>query len=71
MRLLIAIIVIVYLVGVGVVLAPTLQANWNSGTPAELFDATMQQLPAALAWPVRQYHRFMDGPTHTEADLKP
>jgi hypothetical protein len=34
-RLLIALIVIVYLVDVGVALAPTVAANWSSATAAE------------------------------------
>ncbi len=70
MRSLIALILIVYLVGVGVVLAPTFQAKWSSGTPAELFNATMHDLPVALAWPARQYHRFMDAPSQTETTPK-
>jgi hypothetical protein len=32
MRAVIALIVIVYLVGVGVVLSPVFQAEWNSGS---------------------------------------
>jgi hypothetical protein len=31
MRVLIALLVIVYLVGVGVALAPTIKANWSTG----------------------------------------
>ena len=64
------IIVIVYLVGVGVELAPTFQAKWTTGTPAELFDATMHELPAAFSWPVKQYHRFMDAPSQGDAAQK-
>jgi hypothetical protein len=36
MRMVIALLVMVYLIGVGVVLAPTVSGKWNSGTPAEL-----------------------------------
>jgi hypothetical protein len=36
MRMIIALLVIVYLIGVGVVLAPTVSGKWNSGTPSEL-----------------------------------
>ena len=56
MRALIALIVIVYLVGVGVVLSPTVQAEWNSGTASNFFASVGQALPNALAWPVRIYH---------------
>jgi hypothetical protein len=60
MRALIALIVIVYLVGVGVVLSPTIQAEWNSGTTSNLFSSIGQALPNALAWPVRIYHGMTD-----------
>jgi hypothetical protein len=56
MRLIIALIVIVYLVGVGVVLAPTIQGKWNSATASELSASVWDALPNALAWPVRAYH---------------
>jgi len=56
MRLIIALIVIVYLIGVGVVLAPTIEGKWNSGTAAELTASVGDALPGALAWPVRAYH---------------
>ena len=56
MRLIIALIVIVYLVGVGVVLAPTIQAKWSSVPASELTASVVEALPNALAWPVRVYH---------------
>jgi hypothetical protein len=51
MRGLIGFIVIVYLVGVGVVLAPTVSGKWNTVTASELSASVIQTLPAALAWP--------------------
>ena len=60
MRVIIAFIVIVYLVGVGVVLAPTIQGKWNSATASELATSVGQALPDALAWPVKAY-RSMTG----------
>jgi hypothetical protein len=36
MRLLISLLVIAYLVGIGVTLAPTIKANWNT-VPASQF----------------------------------
>ena len=66
MRTLIALVVILYLVGVGVMLSPTVSARWNSGTPAELFASLWQELPGALAWPVALYHRLMDAPPPTK-----
>jgi hypothetical protein len=55
MRVLIALIIIVYLVGVGVVLAPTVEANWRSQTAARFAASVGQELPYALVWPVRVY----------------
>ena len=56
MRALIALIVIVYLVGVGVALAPTIQAKWSAASASDLAAGVGQALPNALAWPVRAYH---------------
>jgi hypothetical protein len=56
MRAIIALIVIVYLVGVGVVLAPTIQAKWSSAPASDLATSVGQALPNALAWPVSTYH---------------
>lgn len=58
MRLLISLIVVVYLVGVGVVLSPTIQSKWNSGTAAELSSSVVEAMPGALAWPVRAWSRI-------------
>ena len=58
MRMLISLVVIVYLVGVGVVLSPTIQSKWNSGTAAELSSSIVGALPGALAWPAGAYHRL-------------
>jgi hypothetical protein len=55
MRLLIALIVIIYIVGIGVVLSPTIQAKW-SGAPASNFATSVAEaLPNAVAWPVRAF----------------
>lgn len=56
MRMLIALIVIVYLVGVGVYLSPTFRDKWSSAPASELFASVGQALPAALAWPAHVYH---------------
>jgi hypothetical protein len=58
MRLLVAIIVIIYLVGIGVVLSPTIRSAWDSETASALADHVIQALPTALAWPVRAAHAF-------------
>jgi hypothetical protein len=60
MRTFVSLIVIVYLVGVGVELAPTISGKWNSMTAADLFGSVWLELPGALAWPVAAYHRVID-----------
>jgi hypothetical protein len=52
--------VIVYLVGIGVVLAPTVQGEWNTGTASDFFGSILHELPVAAVWPVTLYHRMMD-----------
>jgi len=56
MRLLIAIIIIIYLVGVGVVLSPIIRSTWNSEPASVLAERVVQALPEALAWPVKAAH---------------
>jgi hypothetical protein len=58
MRLLLAIIIIIYLVGVGVVLSPTVRSTWDSEPASVLTDRIVQALPEALAWPVKAAHSF-------------
>ena len=53
MRALIALIAIVYLVGVGVLLSPIVQAGWSSGTPSNLFASVGEALPNT---PAGVYH---------------
>ncbi len=52
MRTFITLLVIIYLVGVGVVLAPTIKANWSTGSASQFFGSVATELPRALAWPV-------------------
>jgi hypothetical protein len=58
MRLIIA-LVIIYLVGVGVVLAPTISTRWATSTASDLFSSIWLELPHALAWPGTVYHQMM------------
>ena len=51
MRVLIALLVIVYLVGVGVALAPTIKANWSTGPASQFVESVATELPRALSWP--------------------
>jgi hypothetical protein len=56
MRGLLSLIAVVYLVGVAVVLTPTIQENWRHATASQLVAAIVQDLPAAATWPAKAYH---------------
>jgi hypothetical protein len=58
MRLLLAIIVIIYLVGVGVVLSPIIRSTWNTEPASVLADHVVQALPDALTWPMKAARAF-------------
>ncbi len=60
MRMLIALVVIVYLVGVGVALSPTIQAKWNTASASDLAASVTQALPNAVAWPARAFHSISE-----------
>ena len=60
MRALLAVIVLIYVVGIGVALAPTIQAKWNGATASELASGVAQALPSAATWPARAYHSITD-----------
>jgi hypothetical protein len=60
MRTLIGLTVIVYLVGVGVVLSPTIGTKWNSGPASDLAASVVQALPDAVAWPARAYRSMTE-----------
>jgi len=60
LRGLIALIAVVYFVGVGVALSPTIQAKWKSASAAELAAGVGEALPNAAAWPARAYRRMTD-----------
>ena len=58
MRLLLALIVIIYLVGVGVVLSPIIRSTWNTEPASVLADHVVQALPDALTWPMKAARAF-------------
>ena len=60
MQTLIAIAIVIYLIGVGVVLAPTIQTNWNNDTAAGFAASVGHELPYALVWPANVY-RSLNG----------
>jgi hypothetical protein len=60
MRTLIALIVIIYFVGVGIALSPTILAKWNGASASDLATSVAQALPNAVAWPARAFHSITD-----------
>jgi len=66
MRALIALLVIAYLVGVGVTLAPTIKANWNTAPASQLAGRVIAELPSALSWPATAYRSIADKPSAPE-----
>jgi hypothetical protein len=65
MRTFIVLVVIVYLVGIGVALAPTVRQGWTTDIASDLFGKVVQAAPQALVWPVVLYHQMMDTPEKT------
>jgi hypothetical protein len=55
MRTLIAFLAVVYLVGVGVVLAPTVKAKWDTASTSQFVASVANEMPSALAWPAAVY----------------
>ena len=55
MRALIALIVIIYVVGIGVVLSPTIRDKWTGASASDFTTSIVQALPIAMAWPATVY----------------
>jgi len=70
MRLLIVFIVVVYFVGVGVVLAPTIQSKWTTEPASLLASSVIEALPVALAWPARALRSISGGERQAEETAK-
>lgn len=60
MRGIIWLLIVVYLVGVGVELAPVVQGQWNTSSASDLATSVAHALPDALAWPMKVYRRLTD-----------
>ena len=71
MRKLLSLVVVVYLVGIGVVLAPTFRASWSTVPASQLAASVVQELPGALAWPAALYRRMAETPTPAVAATNP
>ena len=62
MRMLLTLLVIAYLVGVGVTLAPTIRASWSTVPASEFVEKIVAELPRALSWPVAAYRSVTENP---------
>jgi hypothetical protein len=58
MRGFLAFVLIGYLVGVVVVLAPTIQAKSRTSRASDLTAGVLQALPNAVVWPQRVFHNI-------------
>jgi hypothetical protein len=70
MRSVLAMIVMIYLAGVGIILAPTVQSKWSAVTASELSESVGQELPYALAWPARLARELDASRRRTNASLR-
>ena len=52
---LLSLLILVYVIGIGVQLAPTVEAAWDKETAAQVTARVMDELPNAAAWPVRAF----------------
>ena len=71
MRVLIAFLVIAYLVGVGVELAPTIKANWSTVPASQFVETVATELPRALSWPATAYLSVAEKPSTPEKPSSP
>ena len=71
MRMLIALLVIAYLVGVGVTLAPTIKTNWNTAPASQFVESVIAELPRALSWPATAYRSIAENPSTPEKSTAP
>jgi hypothetical protein len=56
MRTIIALIVIVYIMGIGVELSPAIQGKWSGTSASNLATSVTDALPDAILWPVTVFH---------------
>jgi hypothetical protein len=60
MRVFIALFAIVYLVGVGIALAPAINANWRTASASQLAGSVATELPKAVSWPATAYRSLTE-----------
>lgn len=57
---LLSLLLLIYVIGIGVQLAPTVEAAWDTDTASEVSAKVMDELPSAARWPVRMFDRLRD-----------
>jgi hypothetical protein len=62
MRAFIEILLIFYLAGVGVELAPALKASWDNGSAARCVGGAATELQRAFSWPATVYRNIAAKP---------
>jgi hypothetical protein len=53
--MIISLVAIIYIVGIGVVLSPTVQTKWSGASASDFTSSVLGALPYAAAWPVRVF----------------
>jgi hypothetical protein len=71
MRMLIALLMIAYLVGVGVTLAPTIRASWSTAPASQFVAGVIAELPRALSWPATAYRGIAENQSAQEKPTAP
>ncbi len=66
MRTFIEILLVFYLAGVGVVLAPTLKASWSNGSASRCVGNAATELQRAFSWPAIVYRNIAEKPSAPE-----
>ena len=49
------VLVVIYVIGIGVELTPTVRASWDTVPASQLTGRVFSELPGAAAWPKRVY----------------
>lgn len=71
MRTLFALLLTAYLVGVGVMLAPTIKANWTAVPASQFVQRLLADMPRALSWPATAYRGIAKNPGAPEKSAAP
>ena len=58
-----SLVVVIYIIGICVDLAPIVRAEWNTAPASELASDVVAHLPEAAAWPVRLFDNLRNRPS--------